>query len=155
MLDTYQVEGLAYDPWRIDLLIRELDEIGIKSSREPGDGLWIVPHPQGFVAGAKPLKDEIDEELLGLRLWMPRSIDYTEEVILENQLSVKINPCLRMAIAGMVVVADAANNRRPTKTKSLLRIDPGVSLVMSVGALLQARTYGDYGSISSISQVVL
>lgn len=141
--DRWHIDGLAYDPWRIDLLQRELDALGVLTDRKPGNGIYLIPHPQGFVAGSKPKEHEYEEDLEGLRLWMPQSIDYAEEAILTGKVRVKINPALRMAIAGMVVVADAANNRRPTKTKSLLRIDPGVSFVMAVGAALKARRHPD------------
>lgn len=150
--DRYKIGGLAYDPWRIDLLQRELDAEGIATDRKPGRGIYLVPHPQGFVAGSKPLEDIVDEDLQGLRLWMPRSIDFSEKAILQGNLRVRVNPALRMAVAGMVVVADAANNRRPTKTKSLLRIDPGVSLVMALGALYSARVMR-WKAIEDISEV--
>lgn len=138
----YGVNGCAYDPWRIDLLHRELDEKGLLCTRIPdGGGLYLIPHPQGFVAGSKPKDYESEEEEEGLKLWMPQSIDFTEEALLSQAVKIKINPALRMAIAGMIVVADAANNRRPTKTKSLLRIDAGVSFVMAVGAVMKARKH--------------
>ena len=152
MAETNNVVGVSYDTWRMDLLQLELEKIGIQSDRKPGRGLYMVPHPQGFVAGAKPKEDPIDEELLGLRLWMPRSIDYVEEAILNNEVRVKINPALRMAMAGMIIVADAANNRRPMKNKSLLKIDAGVSFVMAVGTVCAARD-GKWQPISDISQV--
>ena len=152
MAEKNNVVGISYDAWRMDLLQAELDKIGILSDRKPGRGLYMVPHPQGFVAGAKPKEDVIDEELLGLRLWMPRSIDFVEEAILKGKVRVKVNPALRVAMAGMIVVADAANNRRPTKTKSLLKIDAGVSFVMAVGTVCAARQ-GKWQPISDISQV--
>ena len=152
MIGKYNVVGISYDTWRMDLLQSELDALGILNDRKPGRGLYMVPHPQGFVAGAKPKDDPIDEELLGLRLWMPRSIDYVEEVILNGEVRVKVNPALRMAMAGMIIVADAANNRRPTKSKSLLKIDAGVSFVMAVGTLCAAR-HVKWQPISDISQV--
>ena len=148
---TYPLSGLVYDPWRIDLLQKELDLQGILTDRRPGRGLLLVPHPQGFVAGSKPADDEIDEDLRGFKLWMPKSIEFSEEAILNEAVRVKINPALRMAIIGMVVVADAANNRRPTKTKSLLRIDPAVSFVMGVGAACAARLQKNWKPIGDIS----
>ena len=152
MVDKYNIAGVSYDAWRIDLLIHELDKLGVLCDRKPGRGLYMVPHPQGFVAGAKPKDDPVEESLLGLRLWMPRSIDYCEEAILNCEVKVKVNPVLRMAMAGMVVVPDAANNRRPTKSKSLLKIDAGVSFVMAVGTVLAARKI-KWEPISSISQL--
>ena len=154
MAETNNIVGVSYDSWRIDLLQAELDKLGVLSDRKPGRGLYMVPHPQGFVAGAKPLADPIDEELLGLRLWMPRSIDYVEEAILNGEVRVKVNPALRMAMAGMIIVADAANNRRPTKSKSLLKIDAGVSFVMAVGTVCAARQ-GKWKPISDISQIYI
>ena len=152
MAATYNIYGIAYDAWRIDLLLVELDKLGILCDRQPGRGIHIVPHPQGFVAGARPLDDPIAEELKGLKLYMPRSIDFTEEAILTESIRVKVNPALRMAMAGMVIVPDAANNRRPTKTKSLLKIDAGISFVMAVGAIYSVRR-SKIKPITDISQI--
>ena len=151
----YNLQGVAYDPWRIDVLTQELDRQGIRASNTPDDGLHIVPHPQGFRAGSPPLDDPIAESEKPLYFYMPRSIDYTEEVLLSRKISIAVNPCLRMAVAGMVVVADAAGNRRPTKTLSLLKIDPAVSLLMAVGGCIQKERGDEYHREYSVEQLML
>ena len=149
----YRMGGIAYDPWRITYLEQELDKLGIDTGRLPGDGLLIVPHPQGFIAGIRPARFKIQDEARGFTLWMPRSIEHTEELILKNRLKIKINPVLRMAVSGCVVITDASENRRLTKTKSLTRIDPLMAMVMGVGAAAESRNSNNWKPIEDINSV--
>ncbi len=130
-MDAYDLRGVAYDPHKVDLLEAELDKAGILTTRNVGDaGLLLAPHPQGFLAGpgargqADPLRTP---------LYMPRSIDATEEAILERRIQVEINYALRWAADGAVVVEDNSNNRRFAKKKALSKIDAIVALTMAMG----------------------
>ena len=127
----WNVMGVAYDPWRILDLLRELQRYEIEASDNEYDaGLFIVPHPQGFVAGAKGVHKHTKKRK---SLWMPKSIDEMEEAILHTKLTVQYNPCLRMAALGTVAIMDASSNRRFNKLTAITRIDPMVSLTMAVG----------------------
>ena len=130
MNDAYDLKALAYDPWRIDVLVRELAAFGLDASRTGAYGaLRIVPHPQGFVAGAGSSHKGGATE----KLWMPRSIDALEDHIINGTLRIVHNPCVRAALLGCVAVEDASRNRRFNKNKAQTRIDPAVALTMAVG----------------------
>ena len=123
----YKVEGFAFDPMKIDLLVAALDKVGVRTTRdESGDGLLIMPHPQGFKAGT--LQDDGKR-----RLFMPRSIDALEARIANASIRIEHNPVLRWGALGLTVIADASGNRRVTKTKSIARIDGMVALLQAVG----------------------
>ncbi len=125
---TYDLRGVAYDPWKIDLLEGALDEAGLPTTRDAGlPGLLLAPHPQGFVAGSKSGADG------RVPLWMPRSIDALEAAVLSETIHVERNPALRWAALGAVIIADASDNRRLTKRKSTTRIDALVALTMACG----------------------
>ena len=124
----YDLRGLAFDPWKMDLLEAALDDAGIMTTRDPSmPGLLLAPHPQGFVAGTK------SEDRSRVPLWMPRSIDALEAAILSENIVVERNPALRWAALGAVVIADASENRRLTKKKAVSRIDAMVALTMAMG----------------------
>ena len=153
MNSKYRLGGLAYDPWGITALEHELDHHNVKTGRQPGDGLLIVPHPQGFIAGIRPAKYKIVDDARGFTLWMPRSISHFEEQILQRKLKVKVNPLFRMSFSGCVVITDASGNRRLTKTKSLTRIDPAIAMVMAVGAAVESKKSNNWKPIQDIAQV--
>ena len=133
----YNLVGVAYDPWKIDLLQDALDSEGVQVTRSLNSGgVFLAPHPQGYVAGARSdngrdstMKKDRDR----VQLWMPRSIDALESAILENTIQVESNPVLRWAALGSVVITDASDNRRLTKSKSTTRIDAMVALTMAMG----------------------
>ena len=146
VMSEYDLRALAYDPWRIDVLIRELAAHGVDASRLPLPGaLRIVPHPQGFVSGAGSTHKGIPTE----KLWMPRSIDALEDAILNGMIRIKRNPCLRAAMLGCVVVMDASSNRRFNKLKAQTRIDPAVALTMATGLAANPAVAGG-GLVSSL-----
>lgn len=69
----------------------------------------------------------------GFRDMSPR-IEKFEEVLFECSLAHGGHPLLNMGAANAVVVYDPAKNRKIDKAKSSARIDPVVSLVMSVSS---------------------
>ncbi|TCK37981.1 phage terminase large subunit-like protein [Paraburkholderia sp. BL8N3] len=105
--------GMAYDPYRIKYMERELDNAGVM--------LPLIPHGQGYVKSTES------------GLWMPRSVELMERLVLTGKLRVVFNPCLRWNSASAVIEADAKNNRIFTKRKSTGRIDGLVALCMAIG----------------------
>lgn len=138
--EKYNLAGVAYDPWKIEVLKTELERAGAEVTREKyWPGIYICAHPQGFIAGSSKHDSTAKERLKPDRFWMPRSIEYAEEVLFAGSITINRSPCLRMAVNSMQIIQDAAGNRRPTKTKSEQRIDPAVSFLMSVGACVQSE----------------
>lgn len=107
------LKGIAFDRWRIDDLMRELDAIGItceivQMGEEPTGSpqLILVPHGQGF-------KD------------MNPAVESIEESVLNSQLRVAKNPVMTMCALNAICATDPAGNRKFDKRpgKSTGRID--------------------------------
>jgi len=127
----FEIESVAFDPWRIEDLRRELEAAGLN--------LPLVPHSQGFQGGSKEGQ-----------LWMPRSVDVLEQAVLQSKLHVKRNPALTWCSASAVLEADAKGNRVFTKRRSTGRIDGIVALAMAIGAASGnqgRRSYLDRGEL--------
>lgn len=103
--DDYQVEAINFDRWRIDVLKKELERIGVE--------LPLVPFGQGF-KDMSPALDALESELMNTRLRHGN------------------NPVLTMCASNSVVDADAAGNRKLNKAKSTGRIDGMVALAMAM-----------------------
>jgi phage terminase large subunit-like protein len=113
LMAMMDVEGIAFDPYRIKYIVGKLDEAGIVVN--------LVPHAQGFARSTES------------GLWMPHSIELAERLILDGRLRVVFNPCLRWNSASAVIEADSKNNRIFTKRRSTGKIDGLVALVMAIG----------------------
>jgi phage terminase large subunit-like protein len=126
-----QLEAIAFDPYRIKYFEADLAAAGVE--------VKLVPHGQGYfkasdqaakekakVAGKEPPPD----------LWMCRSIELLEGLVMKGKLRVKLNQCLQWNSASAVLEADAKNNRIFTKRRSKGRIDGLVALAMAVGLAL-------------------
>lgn len=100
------VHGVAYDRWRIDLMQKEFDKIGL--------ALPLAPFGQGF-------KD------------MSPALDVLESKLLNGKLRHGMNPLLTMCAANAVISRDAAMNRKLDKHKATGRIDGMVALAMALG----------------------
>lgn len=107
VLEGMNVKALAFDRWRIDLLKKELDELGQA-------GLPLVPFGQGF-------KD------------MSPALETLESALLNEQMAHGGNPVLTMCAANSRVETDAAGNRKLSKFKAVGRIDGMVGLTMAMG----------------------
>lgn len=133
-MEQFDLKGLAYDPYKIDMLEEALDDAGIYTTRNPlyvgDDKLLLASHPQGFIAGMRKVRRKQPDEVA---LWMPRSIDSIEDGILNGAIEVEFNPALRRAALGAIVINDASDNRRFNKSKATARIDPIVALAMAKG----------------------
>lgn len=106
----YDIQGVAYDRWRIEDLKKILGDEGIE--------LPMKPWGQGF-------KD------------MGPAVDALETAILDAKLRHGGHPVLTWCCANCVVQVDPAGARKLDKAKSLDRIDGMVALTMAIG--LHAR----------------
>ncbi len=125
---------LAFDPYRIKYFETDLDRANLP--------IRLVPHGQGFFKAADTEAREIAKHngtAAPADLWMPRSIELLEELVLKGKLRVKFNKCLQWNSASAVLEADPKNNRIFTKRRSKGRIDGLVALAMAIGLLLNKR----------------
>lgn len=104
MLDDVDIQGIAYDRWRIDLMKREFESIGLD--------LPLVSHGQGF-------RD------------MSPALDAIEADMLNGRLAHGMHPVLTMCAANAVASQDPAGNRKLDKAKANGRIDGMVALAMA------------------------
>lgn len=123
IMQEYDVIGLAFDRWRIELLLKEFVALGIDAYLEGKDAaragaLRLVPWGQGF-------KD------------MSPAIDALEVSILERRFVHDGNPILTWCFSNAMVLPDSAGNRKLDKSKARFRIDGAVAVTMAKG--LKAR----------------
>lgn len=118
----YSLKAIAFDRWRIEDLLRELDEVGISAETvEPGaeaegsPDLLLINHGQGF-------KD------------MGPAVEALETSVLNSQLRMQTNPVMRMCSLNAQCTSDPAGNRKFDKRpgKSTGRIDGIVALAMAL-----------------------
>ena len=123
LMTDFKILGMAYDRWRVNLLLAEFDRYGIAAFEENKDrpiinGLCLVPWGQGY-------KD------------MAPAVDALENSVVENKLVHNGNPVLAWNISNAMVVSDPAGNRKLDKSKTRFRIDGALALTMAIG--LKAR----------------
>lgn len=106
----YDLQGLAFDRWRMADLRKLLDDEGID--------LPMVDFGQGFVS-------------------MGPAVDALETELLAGRIRHGAHPVLRWQARNTVAEIDPTGARKPSKAKSTSRIDGIVSLAMAVG--LHAR----------------
>lgn len=104
ILGELNVQSVAYDRWRISLLQKELERIGID--------LPLIECGQGF-------KD------------MSPAIDAVESELLNGRIAHGNHPVLTMCAANAVISKDAAGNRKLDKHKATGRIDGMVAMAMA------------------------
>ena len=107
-----EILSIGYDRWRIDLLKREFEILGLD--------LPLVEFGQGF-------KD------------MSPALDTLESLLLNSALSHGMHPVLTMCARNAVISKDPAGNRKLDKSKATGRIDGMVSLAMSVGVSIAGQ----------------
>lgn len=117
-------ERIGFDVW-IDE--RPRDDKGIPTEPD-GVGLRLVRHGQGFAGYNHPTT-----------LWMPRSINDLEQVIIKGDIDIRKNPCLRWNSASAVLATDASGSRKWEKNKSNGRIDGMIATSQAVGLCLAGR----------------
>ena len=111
ILSDLDVQAIAFDRWRIDLLKKEFDRLGVD--------LPLVEHGQGF-------KD------------MSVALDALEAELLNGRIAHGGNPVLTMCAANAVVTKDPAGGRKLDKAKATGRIDGLQALAMSMGVASKA-----------------
>jgi phage terminase large subunit-like protein len=106
LIDGVKVKAIAFDRWRIDVMLKAAERQNLKAHFEP--------FGQGF-------KD------------MSPAVDALEEDLLNDRMSHGDHPVLKMCAANVVAVKDEAGNRKPTKMHDTGRIDGIVALLMARG----------------------
>jgi phage terminase large subunit-like protein len=112
LLSDLDVQAVAYDRWRIELLRKELDKIGAD--------LPLVEWGQGF-------KD------------MAPALDALEAELLNGRIAHGGHPVLTMCAANAVVTKDPTGARKLDKAKATGRIDGLQALAMAMGAASRAE----------------
>jgi phage terminase large subunit-like protein len=123
----HDVRALAFDPAHITEFRKACERIGFatwiwKPDEVVGSGLKMIVHAQGR-SGMHSKQS----------LWMPRSLQQTEDIILKGDIVVDNSPVTRWCSSNASVQADAQNNRWLTKKRLRGRIDGLTVLAMSVG----------------------
>ena len=118
--EELDVQGVVGDAYRRPELQAELEELGCT--------VPLIDHPQGYRKAA------------GSDLWMPGSVEATENAILERRIRIASSPVLTWNVASVCMVADAQENRKPNKLKSTGRIDGALALIMAVGTMLRGAS---------------
>lgn len=115
LADDVSFALIAFDRWRMDVLQKELERLGID--------LPLHPHGQGF-------KD------------MSPALDVFEGVLLNGTMKHGGNPILTWNAANAIATTDPAGNRKLDKSKATGRIDGIVALVMAFGATIAEEVQG-------------
>ena len=101
------LQAIAFDRWRIQMLKREAEILGIE--------LPLIEHGQGF-------KD------------MSPALDTLEAEALNSRMRHGMHPVLTMCAANAVISKDPAGNRKLDKSKATGRIDGMQALAMALSA---------------------
>jgi len=115
ILADLDVQAIAYDRWRIDLLRKELVKIGAD--------LPLVEWGQGF-KDMSPALDALEAELLNARMAHGG------------------HPVLQMCAANAVVTRDPTGARKLDKSRATGRIDGLQALAMAIGVASKAEVLG-------------
>lgn len=115
-----EVVALAFDRWRMDVLLTEFDRIGLDAQKGEGSGLRLEDWGQGW-------KD------------MAPAIDAFEAAVTEGQMVQPGNPLLTWCVGNAMVSTDPAGNRKLDKSKTRMRIDGAVALAMALGVAARER----------------
>jgi len=107
IVGDYDVQAIAFDRWRIEVLRKEFERIGVS--------LPLVEHGQGF-------KD------------MAPALDTLEAELLNERVAHGNHPVLTMCAANAIVTKDPSGNRKLDKSKRTGRIDGLQALAMAFGA---------------------
>ena len=112
IFDGLEVHGVAFDRYRIDVLKKELDDLGIE--------LPLVEFGQGYKS-MSPALEALEADLLNARRRHG------------------MHPVLTMCAANAVVTRDPTGARKLDKSKATGRIDGMVALAMSRGCVDKAE----------------
>lgn len=106
MCDDWPVRAIAFDRWRMDVLLAELARMGVE--------LPLEPFGQGY-------KD------------MSPALEALESEVLNGRLAHGMHPVLTMCAANAIAIRDPSGNRKLDKSKPTGRIDGLVALAMALG----------------------
>lgn len=104
--ERFDVQGIAFDKWRYEDLGKLLSDEGVE--------LPMIPFVPGF------------------RSYTP-AVDAFERALLERRMMHNDSPILRWQAGNVVIETDAAGNKKPSKSKSVERIDGIVAAIMACG----------------------
>tara|TARA_R110001606_G_scaffold68796_4_gene157142 strand:- start:11345 stop:12889 length:1545 start_codon:yes stop_codon:yes gene_type:complete len=107
----YRIQSICYDRWNASQLVIDLQN----------DGANMDPFGQGFVSMSMPTKT-LEAEILA------------KNIIHNN------NPCMNWSMSNVSLLEDPAGNIKVAKNKSKEKVDPVVSLVMSLGCYLTTES---------------
>lgn len=114
----YEIVGIAYDRHKIDMLLKELGQIGIEAYRDEKEAragaVRMVDWGQGFIG-------------------MGPAVDALEESVIRRRFKHDGNPVLGFCFANAIVAADSAGNRKLDKAATRFRIDGAVAAAMALG----------------------
>lgn len=114
--EKYHVLEIAYDRWNATMLVQNLMD----------EGLTMVPFGQGYKE-MSPASKEL------------------YKLLMEGQVNHGGNPVLKWMATNVVMEQDPAGNIKPTKAKSIEKIDGIVALIMAIGrATVHATTTSVY-----------
>ena len=104
--------------------------------RKVGFDRWNMRHLKPWLLRAGFSEVQVDQHFVefgqGMQSMSPALRDL-EQVLLDGQLAHGDHPVLSMCVANTVITLDDAGNRKPSKRKSVGRIDGLVSLAMAIG----------------------
>jgi len=101
--DKYRVVKIAFDRGGAAHLVQKLQDIGIE----------VVSFGQGYATMSPAAKT-------------------FERLVLRKEITHDNNPVLRWAIGNVTIEQDASGNIKPSKKRSIERIDPAISSIMAV-----------------------
>jgi phage terminase large subunit-like protein len=111
---TYRVQTVAYDPYNAQNLANELEQKGIN----------VVRCPQSFLQMSTPTR-------------------MLERAVVGATLAHEGNPVLTWAVSNTVLDRDASGNPRPSKRRSVERIDPVIACTVAIAASLHSEAVKD------------
>ena len=111
--------------------------------RKIGFDRWNMKHFKPWLSRVgfsdQMIEDRFVEFGQGMQTMSPALRDL-EQILIEGQLAHGNHPVLSMCVANTVITLDDAGNRKPSKKRSVGRIDGLVALAMAVGvAPLQVK----------------
>lgn len=127
LANEYRIMGVAYDRWRINVLMKCFERLGISAyyasdEDEADDGIRFVEWGQGY-------KD------------MAPAVDALDKAVAARTLAHPGHPVLTWCFSNAVATLDPAGNRKLDKSKARFRIDGAVAATMAIG--LKARDMPD------------
>lgn len=121
----YKIIGIAYDRWRISVLMKCFERLEISAyygEDDEGEGIRFVEWGQGY-------KD------------MGPAVDALDKSVAARKLAHPGHPVLTWCFSNAVAAMDPSGNRKLDKSKARFRIDGAVAATMAIG--LKARDMPD------------